>query len=272
MSPVSPPHETWTARPLSVARGTLRDGLGALGNLAILAGSVKVGSRAIARVLPDVLSSCAPIRTAVGELAGAVSRLPQAEGAAQSLEAFFDEHLRELERELAGLVDEPFRASERLDLDRLLARLSTRLDAAQALLELLDTAAHERATTIHLAELLRQHLAGAPSGRRPQRRFKVTLTTQGNVEAEAKPRALSELVTAELELLPQGSVPHVELARTPGGHAITISRMPWANGETLDVWGYGVIDPSAACVIAAAELVGVSRAVTADGVRLSIPG
>lgn len=270
MSPVSPPREPWTARPASVARGTLRDGLGALGNLAILASSVRVGSRAIARVLPDVRSSCDPMRAAVNELARGVTGHPEAEQAAKSLEAFFDEHLRELSGELDGLVDEPFRASERLDLDRLLARLSGRLDAAQALLELLDTAANERVATIHLGELLRQHLAGAPSGRRPQRRFKVTLATQGNVEADVKPRALSELVAAELELLPATSVPHIELSALPGGHAIGISATPRAKGEVLEVWGYGVIEPSLACVAAAAGLVGVAREPTADGVRLTI--
>lgn len=271
MSPVSPPSETWTARPASVARGTLRDGLGAVGNLAILASSVRVGSRAIARVLPDVLSSCDPIRAAVSELARSVSGFPGAAGAAKSLEAFFDEHLRELSAELDGLVDEPFRATERLDLDRLLARLSGRLDAAQALLELLDTAASERVATIHLGELLRQHLAGAPSGRRPQRRFKVTLATQGNVDADVKPRALSELVTAELELLPADSVPHIELSALPNGHAISITNAPHAQGEVLEVWGYGVIEPSVACVVAAAELLGVTREVTAGGIRLTIP-
>jgi hypothetical protein len=271
MSPLSPPREFWTARAASVARGTLRDGLGALGNLAILASSVKVGSRAIARVLPDVLSSCEPMRAAVNELARGVSGNLEAEQAASGLQAFFDEHLRELARELDGLVDEPFRASERLDLDRLLARLSGRLDAAQALLELLDTAANERVATIHLGELLRQHLAGAPSGRRPQRRFKVTLTTQGNVEADVKPRALSELVAAELELLPAASVPHLSLSLLPSGHAITISQTPSAQGEVLDVWGYGVIEPSLACVAAAAGLVGVTRVPTADGIRLDIP-
>jgi hypothetical protein len=207
----------------------------------------------------------------VSELAGGVASLPEAEGAARALQAFFDEHLRELERELDGLVAEPFRANERLDLDRLLARLSTRLDAAQALLELLDTAAHERVATIHLGELLRQHLAGAPSGRRPQRRFKVTLTAQGNLEADAKPRALSELIAAELELLPAVCVPHFELAAVAGGHAITITKTAGAKGEVLEVWGYGVIEPSTACVVAAAELVGVTRAVSEGGIRLTIP-
>ncbi len=271
MSPVSPPRETWTARPQSVARGTLRDGLGALGNLAILASSVRVGSRAIARVLPDVLSSCEPMRAAVHELVRGVSGRPEAAQAAEQLRAFFDDHLRELSRELDGLVDEPFRATERLDLDRLLARSSGRLDAAQSLLELLDTATSERLATIHLGELLRQHLAGAPSGRRPQHRFKVTLATRGNVEADVKPRALSELVTAELELLPLAGVPHIELSATPDGHAISISTTPVAQGEVLEVWGYGVIEPSLACVAAAASLVGVVRDPTADGIRLAIP-
>ena len=272
MSPVSPPRETWTARPASVARGILRDGLGAVGNLAILASSVRVGSRAIARVLPDVLSSCEPIRAAVSELAQGVSGFPGASEAAKTLEAFFDEHMRELSRELDGLVDEPFRATERLDLDRLLARLSSRLDAAQALLELLHTAANERVATVDLGELMRQHLAGAPSGRRPQRRFRVMLATHGNVDAEVKPRALSELVTAELELLAADNVPHIELSALPNRHTITISRTARAKGEALEVWGYGVIEPSVVCVVAAADLVGVTREATPDGIRLSIPG
>jgi hypothetical protein len=272
MSSVSPPRETWTARPLSVARGILRDGLGAIGNLAILASSVRVGSRAIASVLPDVLASCGPIRGAVNELAGGVIELPEADAAAKALRAFMGGHLDELERELTGLVDEPFRASERLDLDRLLARLSGRLDAAQALLELLDTAVHERPQSIHLGELLRQHLAGAPSGRRPQRRFKVTVRSVGAVEADVKPRGLSELVTAELELFPGESVPHIELVAVSGGHEIAISKHARTGGETLSVWGYGVIEPSLQCVLAASRLLDLTREVTPDGVRLGIHG
>jgi hypothetical protein len=211
------------------------------------------------------------MRAAVSELAQGVGGGTEAKQAAKAIETFFDQHLRELSQELDGLVDEPFRASERLDLDRLLARLSGRLDAAQALLELLDTATNERVATIHLGELLRQHLAGAPSGRRPQRRFKVTLTTQGNVEADVKPRALSELVAAELELLPAASVPHLALSALPTGHAVAISATPRATGEVLEVWGYGVIEPSLACVVAAAGLISVTREVTADGIRLEIP-
>jgi hypothetical protein len=270
MSSVSPPRDAWTARPLSVSRGILRDGLGAIGNLAILANSVRVGSRAIASVLPDVLASCGPIRGAVNELASGVLQLPEAHSAATALQAFMSGHLDELESELTGLVDEPFRASERLDLDRLLARLSGRLDAAQALLELLDTAVHERPQSIHLGELLRQHLAGAPSGRRPQRRFKVTVESIGAVEADVKPRALSELVTAELELFPAETVPHIELLAVQGGHEIAISKHSRTTGETLSVWGYGVIEPSVPCILAASRLLDLTREVSSDGVRLGL--
>ena len=49
---------------VDLARGTLRDALGALGNLTQLAGSTRVGSKAIENVLPDVLASTGPMRTA----------------------------------------------------------------------------------------------------------------------------------------------------------------------------------------------------------------
>ena len=52
--PSQPPRDT----AMDAARGTVRDALGSLGNLALLSGSVKVGSKAIAGVLPDVLASC----------------------------------------------------------------------------------------------------------------------------------------------------------------------------------------------------------------------
>jgi hypothetical protein len=73
---------------MDAARGTVRDALGSLGNLALLSGSSKVGSKAIAGVLPDVLASCGPTREAMITLVGGLRpRLPDST-VPDELEAF----------------------------------------------------------------------------------------------------------------------------------------------------------------------------------------
>src|SRR5262245_49983360 len=116
------------------ARGSLRDGLGALGNLALLAGSVRVGSKAIAGVLPDVLASCRPMRDAASELFDALEGWPKIREARDELRVFTVARIDELESELASFVKEPLRTPDRLDLDRVLGRVSRDLDAAYSLL------------------------------------------------------------------------------------------------------------------------------------------
>jgi len=237
------------------ARGTLRDGLGALGNLALLSGSAKVGSKAIAGVLPDVLASSDPMREALRTLVRSLRPFLPGNDVLTEIEQFALLRLDDLEGELATRMDEPFRTPERLGLDRFLGRLSRELDAVQQLIELLEVAAIESAFPFKISDLLRQRLPSSPSGRRPQRRFTARLSiTEPLPEVLVKPRAFSTLVSAAAELAsaPDGT-PGISIAQRGGSTEVYISRAA-ATGEDLVVWGYGVIEPSAATIHAAAAL------------------
>jgi hypothetical protein len=256
---------------MDAARGTVRDALGSLGNLALLSGSSKVGSKAIAGVLPDVLASCGPTREAMITLVGGLRpRLPDST-VPDELEAFMLPRMDELEEELTGRVNEPLSAANRIGLDRVLGRLSRELDAAQSLIELLEVAAYESAFPFKVSELLKQRLPASPSGRRPARRFTARLSVAEPLpEVMLKPRAFSTLVAAAAELLgdPDGT-PGISIAMREGMAEIYVS--PGADtGAELVVWGYGVIGPSAAAIRAAAELTEVEFTAGDEGILFGI--
>jgi hypothetical protein len=266
--PSQPPRDT----ALDAARGTVRDALGALGNLALLSGSAKVGSKAIAGVLPDVLASCDPIREAVHTLVdGLRSRLPPDSAVPDELRAFILPRVDELEQELTGRVNEPLRTPDRLGLDRVLGRLSRELDAAQSLIELVEVAAYESSFPFKVPDLLRQRLPASPSGRRPARRFTARLSvTEPMPEVLLKPRAFSTLVAAAAELLgnPDGT-PGISIAMRGTMAEIYVS--PGADeGTDLVVWGYGVIAPSPSVIRAAAELIDVEFTAGDQGILFGI--
>jgi hypothetical protein len=210
---------------LDTARGTVRDALGSLGNLALLSGSAKVGSKAIAGVLPDVLAACAPTRAALLTLIEGLRRQLPSSQVPDQIEEYVLPRLAELEEELAGRVNEPLRTPERLGLDRVLGRLSRELDAVQSLLELLEVAGYESPFPFKVSELLKQRLPASPRGRRPARRFTARLSvTDPLPEVLLKPRAFSTLVAAAAELLsdPDGS-PGISIAVRKGTVEIYIS-------------------------------------------------
>lgn len=254
--PSQPPRDT----AMDTARGTVRDAFGALGNLVLLSGSAKVGSKAIAGVLPDVLASCGPTRDALLTLIEGLRPLLPRSPVADELETFALSRVDELEAELTDRVrsNEPLRAPDRLGLDRVLGRLSRELDAVQSLLELLEVAAYESPFPFKVTDLLRQRLPASPSGRRPARRFTARLSvTEPLPEVLLKPRAFSTLVAAGAELLsdPNGT-PGISIAVRKDSVEVYVSGAA-ATGADLIVWGYGVIAPSAAAIQAAAELSGV---------------
>jgi hypothetical protein len=254
-----PPSQPPRTGAVALARGTLRDGLGALGNLALLSGSAKVGSKAIAGVLPDVLSSCGPMREAARNMLAELASASVGDAVLQGLEIFVIPRLDELERELHERVNSPFRTPARLGLDRVLTRLSRELDAAQALLELLEVASRETSFPLQIPDLLRQRLPAPPSGRRPYKRFQARLVIEGAArEVLVKPRTISGMVGALAEIADDGGTPSIVLYDGADGYEIAISNAPAPQGEELSLWGYGVITPSQAALDAAASLAGVS--------------
>jgi hypothetical protein len=267
--PSQPPRDAAT----DAARGTLRDALGALGNLALLAGSSKVGSKALAGVLPDVLASAGPMRDALRMLVSSLRPFLPRSDVLSDIEEFALPRLDDLEGELATRMDEPFRTPERLGLDRFLGGLSRELDAVQSLLELIEVAAVESSFPFKVSDLLRQRLPSSPSGKRPQRRFTAKLSvTEPLPEVLIKPRAFSTLVgaAAELASAPDGT-PGISIASRGGTTEVYVARSA-ATGEDLIVWGYGVIEPSLAAIRASAGLVGVEFTEGEGGILLAIRG
>jgi hypothetical protein len=241
------------------ARGSFRDGLGALGNLALLAGSVRVGSKAIAGVLPDVLASCPPMREAAHELFDALEGWPAVRVARDELRVFTIARLNELEAQLEAYVAEPLRTPDRLDLDRFLGPVSRDLDAAYSLLDMLEVAAHEPKVVLSLPELLKRRLSDPPSGRRPQRLFTARLLLKHEIRDGAiKPRALAAFVGAEAERLgEEGSEPSLVISCLGNEIGLEITSEPVPDGKEISVWAYGSIEPTVACLDGAAALIGV---------------
>src|SRR3954447_13409195 len=98
----NPPSEPRTdplgSAALDAARGTLREAQSALRNFAELLHSVRVGSKAIISVLPDVAAGCAPMRATVdGLLARVAGRADLAE-ASNSLQSYFAPRLLHLDQ------------------------------------------------------------------------------------------------------------------------------------------------------------------------------
>ncbi len=254
------------------ARGTLRDALGALGNLAQLAGSAKVGSKSIEPVLPDVLASVGPMRTAVRELIGALRPSVGDSPVADELEEHFLSRIAELERELGEIAAGPLRTPGRLDLDRLLGRLSSELDAAQSLLELVETAKGEPLVPLRASEVLRQRLPAAPSGKRPRQQLRAWLAVVQPVpEVPLKPRSLAQLVGVLAELSGSDSMPTIVVRPAPEWIEVEIGAQASKNAIEVAFWAYGVIAPCRAAVEAAARLGGFGLDMRPSTALVTIP-
>lgn len=244
---------------LDAARGTLREALSALRNFAELLHSLRVGSKALIAVLPDVAAGCAPMRRTVDGLLTAVAAYSALTPASLALESYFAPRLVQLDQELAAAARRPLSAKSRLGLEQVITRLSLELDSARGLLDLLVDAVSGRAVLVNLAELVQQSFTGAPSGGSWNReRLAATMSfVQTDVEVELNPRIATALVALGIELLAQGGegIPHVLVARDEHGrYRVNIERRAAAVGEDLILIARGVIEPTLTCLQAVAQL------------------
>jgi hypothetical protein len=266
---------------LDAARGTLREALSALRNFAELLHSVRVGSKALISVLPDVAAGCAPMRATVDGLLAAVAVKPGLSDASRALQAYFAPRLAKLDEELAAAAHRPFSAKSRLGLEQVITRLSLELDTARGLLDLLVEAVSGRSVPLDLAELLQQSFAGPPSGGSWNRQqIAGTMSfVQADVEVELNPRIATALFALGVELVAHRGpgAPHVVVDRDPAGrHRVNIEHSAVAGGavgDDLILIARGVIEPTLICLRAVADIAGVS--LTWDeqtpGVRYSFP-
>jgi hypothetical protein len=248
---------------LNAARGTLREALSALRNFAELLHSVRVGSKALVAVLPDVAAGCAPMRATVDSLLSAVATRAGASEATAALSAYFWPRLELLDRELAAAGERPLSAKTRLSLEQVITRLSLELDTARGLLDLLVDAVSNQSVRVDLAELVQQSFAGPPSGGAWNREHIVATMSfvQAEIEVELNPRIATALFALGVELVAhgRGDTPHVLVDQDPAGrYCVHIAPSSRRDGEDLILTARGVIEPTLICLRAVAGISGVS--------------
>jgi hypothetical protein len=264
-----PPPESRTdplgSAELDAARGTLREAQSALRNFAELLHSVRVGSKALISVLPDVAAGCAPMRATVdGLLAALADRMDMAE-ASRALSNYFTPRLVHLDQELAAAAHRPLSAKSRLGLEQVITRLSLELDTARGLLDLLVEAVSGRSVPVDLAGLLQESFAAPASGSSWNReQIMATMSfVEADVEVELNPRIATALFALGVELVARGGsgTPHVLVdCDQSGSYRVNIERRKVAGSDDLVLIARGVIEPTLPCLTAIARVSGVSLA------------
>lgn len=251
------------ASELNGARGTLREALSALRNFAELLHSVRVGSKALANVLPDVAAGCAPMRATVDSLLSAVATRAGASEATDELRAYFAPRLALLDTELCAAGERPLSAKPRLSLEQVITKLSLELDTARGLLDLLVDAVSNLPVPVDLAELVQQSFAGPPSGGSWNREHIVATMSfvKAEIEVELNPRIATALFALGVELVAHGArgAPHVLVDQeATGRYRVRIAPSARREGEDLILIARGVIAPTLTCLRAVAAISGVS--------------
>jgi hypothetical protein len=264
-----PPPESRTdplgSAELDAARGTLREAQSALRNFAELLHSVRVGSKAIISVLPDVAAGCAPMRDTVEGLLDAVAGRAGLADASRALQDYFAPRLVHLDQELADAAHRPLSAKSRLGLEQVITRLSLELDTARGLLDLLVETVSGRSVPVDLAGLLQESFA-APASRGSWNREQIMATmsfVEADVEVELNPRIATSLLALGVELVARGGsgTPHVLVDRDQAGsYRVNIDRRKLADSDDLVLIARGVIEPTLTCLTAVACVSGVSLA------------
>jgi hypothetical protein len=154
----------------------MRDTVGAIHNLQHLLGSVKVGPKALSRVLPDVHASCNPMIDAVKDLVAA-SRV-RAEGVPSSTElaSLVVTRMEELEQALNQATAGALRASDRLNLESAVNRVVKDLDGALELVELVVEASATGRVPVDVTDVVRESANRPDTGSGRGRRVRVSFT------------------------------------------------------------------------------------------------
>jgi len=245
---------------LVAARGTLRDALGGLGNLDQLLRSLRVGPKALSSVLPDVLDSCAPARAAVSQLLEAAGERIGDQRVIEELEHYFAPRLRELEQSIARATKTVMNARHRLELERVVTRVTPELEAARALLDLLEEALAAPSIRLKLRELLNE--ISMPEHGDTDATVRAVLEGRiDDVELSVQPQVAMNLLTLGINLVAQEhpeATPHVKVQSHSSG-ACTIAFEPGSDeGERLLVGSQTIITPTLVCLDEAVTHMGCS--------------
>jgi hypothetical protein len=253
MSNGSPPSSRpyLSEEPLLVeARGTLRDALGALRNLDQLLHSLRVGPKALSSVLPDVRDSCGPAQRAVDQLLAAAGLRLDNSQAVSELKLYFRPRLDELYRSISHAASTAMHARDRLELERVVTKVAPELEAAQALLDLLEEALAAPSIRLKLRELLDQVSLSEPTGQQNVIEARVEGELE-NVEILVQPQVAMSLLRLGVNLLRHETPNEPAKLRLEGGptNGLTIHfESGPCSGDKLLVRQQAIIAPTVQCL------------------------
>jgi hypothetical protein len=180
--------------------------------------------------------------------------------ARSALEAFFAPRIAVLEHALTAAMTRPLNAKSRLGLEQVVTQSSRELDSARSLLQLMEDAICERSVTLDPRELVREAFSARdtplPADRPP---ISAVLTAERcGHEIELNPRVAMVLIAVGVELVashPGREIPQVSVS-SDGLSTCTlrIRRRANATGEPLVLSSRGLVEPTLACLRAAATL------------------
>jgi hypothetical protein len=160
----APPSSRSVDPRLAATSGILRDTVGGIHNLQHLLGSVKVGPKALARVIPFVHASCGPLIGATLELPRDASARLGASAAFEELSELVTRRMRELEAVLGGARGEVLRASDRLHLESAISLAVRDLDGALELIELMVEATATGRVPVDVTDVIRESTVRQDTG------------------------------------------------------------------------------------------------------------
>jgi hypothetical protein len=266
-----PPLSDQESAALTSARGTFREALGALRNVTSLARSRNVGPKAILDVLADVRAGCRGLGQALDDLLKAM-RPRVCEIAARELGEFLRARLTVLEAELDAARGSNMAARDRLRLEQALSQLLVELDAAHALIAMLEASVIGPTHAVEPHELLLQTYSTPPSGAHVPRTVGAVVSGPLDLQLPTRPRGLAALIGAAAEFAAEGrsGMPRVALSGSPDTWSAVMTLEPSPVGDSITVWGYGVIPPTLACLHASAHCLGMELSWDAPAPRLEL--
>jgi len=258
---------------VDTARGAVRDALGGLRNLEQLSSSMRVGPRSLSSVLPDVLSSCAPLREGLDELMTAVgTRRLDTQVALYSLRDHAMPLIDELTEVLSQSQRQPMQARNRLKLQHVVGRLARELSMVAELVDFLGLSVWSEPMAVTMQDLLLEAFRSSePTGDPAELRRVVLAPSRDDAELQTSPRAsiplLILLVRVVLDRHPEAT-PHISISREDPRVSKVIITTDAGEGDLRWVLGRPIIPAAIECVYTAAKALSVRLAVsdTADHV------
>jgi hypothetical protein len=256
---MGPPSSRSVDPRLASASGVMRDTVGAIHNLQHLLGSVRVGPKALARVIPDVHASCGPMIVAAGDLVlGAASRGIGAESV-KRLGELVTTRMNQLAEALGSAKKGALRASDRLHLETAIAEGVKDLDGSLELVELMVEASASGSVPVDVMDVLRETAIRADTGSGRGRRLRVTHTAPEHpILVRVNPRlAVRLLAFAAAIAAGRDAGVHVEVAAEASMCRLGF-RPPAAGSDGLRVAIPPLIELSERCVAEVARSAGTA--------------